>query len=184
MRGKTVEGADLGLFDVVECRPSTRGNLTGTESVAIPQRFERDCSPVARPHSLGLRMGKDREPLAQPHFHFSGRFVGERQGDDLRDRDRSRLFHKQMHETIHQQSRLAGSRPGYDDDVAIERRLGRLSRHAIRYDEIVIHRQASAREAASALSVRRRDRLSTTSAHVLSGTPPGIRTRRNSRPEE
>jgi hypothetical protein len=182
--GETVKGADLSFFQVAESFPSTGGDLIAAQPIACLKIAARDGPPVARPTRICIRLCKSNKPFPQSHFHFRCRFVGERQGDDLHDRNRSGLLHQQMHETIHEQGGLARPGSGYDHDIAIECRLSRLSRDTIRYVKFFIHRRSSAHEASSAFSAQPHDALSTTSEHVPAGTPHESHSRRNSRREE
>src|SRR6185437_8630867 len=49
---ETVEGADLGLFNVVECRLSPCGNRVDAQPITCLKVAARDSPPIARLHRI------------------------------------------------------------------------------------------------------------------------------------
>ena len=97
MRGKTMQGTDLGLFHLLKCRPGPFAHLFSREVIT----GTKDCDQVI------VLLGQMKELRAKPLLHFSGGFVGEGERHDLRDDQWVRLSQEEVEDAIDEDRGLA-----------------------------------------------------------------------------
>ncbi len=109
MCGKTMQGTDLGFFHLLKGLAGAFADLLCREMVSGPEGVDQ---------VIGL-LGQTKQLNAKPLLHFSGGFIGEGEGHDLRDGQGVRLSQEKVQDTIDEDRGFAG--PGSRDhhDVAV-----------------------------------------------------------------
>jgi hypothetical protein len=109
VRGKTMQGPNLGLLQLFKRRPGPFAYLLSREMVTGPEDGE---------HVIGL-LGQTKELCAESLLHFSCSFVGEGEGHDLCDGQGVWLSQEEVKDTIDEDRGLTspGSRNHHDITV-------------------------------------------------------------------
>jgi len=109
MRGKTMQGADLGFFHLLKRRPRPFDYL-----------FSRNMVPGLEgdDHVVGL-LGQTKELHAKPLLHFSCGFVGESERHDLCDGQRVWLSQDEIEDAVDENRGLAGPGSRNHHDIAV-----------------------------------------------------------------
>ncbi len=144
MGGKTMQCADLRLFNITKRGFGTGYDFVGGPTVPRTQVRDGHRSAAGRRIVATFESHQRSQPLAQPEFHFRGRFIGERQRHDAREVQRVRPAHQKVQEPVDEQRGLAGSRSGDHDDVTVECRRRGFPRRLIRYLHLFSHAPPSA----------------------------------------
>ena len=134
VRGKTMQGADLGFFYLPKGHPGPFADLFSREMVPGPKGSDQ----------VIILLGQAKELHPKPLFHFRCRFVCERECDNLRDGQWVRLSHEEVEDAIDKDRGLAG--PGSCDhhDIAVPGCLCQEPIPGIRECEQLTHRLLSA----------------------------------------
>jgi hypothetical protein len=85
-----MQGTDLGLFHLLKRHPGSFTYLLSRQMISGTQD---------RNHIIGL-LSHTKELCAKPLLHFSGSFVSEGEGHDLRDGQGVRLSHEEVEHAI------------------------------------------------------------------------------------
>ena len=174
VRSKTMQGADLGFFHLLKRRPGpfaylfSREMITGTKDVDL----------------LISLLGQAKELCAEPLLHFSGGFVGESEGHDLRDGQVVWLSHEEVEDTIDKDRGLAG--PGSRDhhDIAVPGCLRQEPILGVRECQSITHRLLSVFSTGVRLGPEETGKSATRPCHRGVGRRRKIRSSRNSHREE
>ncbi|MCG3768404.1 MAG: hypothetical protein JW394_0510 [Nitrospira sp.] len=114
VRGKTMEGADLGFLHLRQRCCHSFAHLLSGKVVAGPENLAQFI----------IMIGQAKELRPQPLLHLSGSLISKGEGHDLRDRQGTRLPQEEIENAIDQDRGLAGSGSCHHDDIAIPSGLG------------------------------------------------------------
>ena len=136
-----------------------------------------------RDHVIGL-LGQTKKLRPESLLHFSGGFVGEGQGYNLRDRQGVWLSQEEIEDTIDENGGLAGAGSRDYHDIAIPGCLGQKPSPGIYKRRCITHRVLSVFSGGVILGPVATDRNATMPWHRGVGRQRKIRSARNNRPGE
>ena len=121
-RGEAMDSADLAPLDLAQSLQSATIQPLLGKVVSLHEGAKLSVDLlVLRTCRSAVQSRRDvrLQPLAQAHFHLVGGFVGEGQGDGLRELH-FRISHQKIYQPVHQQPGLSRARAGGHHDVAVE----------------------------------------------------------------